>query len=75
MANRFPLTFDTTNNRIEELKSGDSLNLFGSALLDSTGVAGSLGQVLSSTVSGTLWVTAATGSSSDISPVMMGMIF
>lgn len=75
MANRFPLTFNTSNNKIEELKSGDALNLSGSALLDSTGATGSSGQVLSSTVSGTLWVTAATGGGSDISPVMMGMIF
>lgn len=73
MANRFPLIFNTSASRIEELKSGDALDLTGSILLDSTGSSGSLGQVLQSTVTGTLWSSA--GVSSDVNPVVMGMIF
>lgn len=71
MANRFPLIFNTSANRIEELNSGDALDLTGSILLDSTGSPGSSGQVLQSTVTGTLWSNVA----SDVSPVVMGMIF
>jgi hypothetical protein len=77
MANRFPLTFNTSSNRIEELKSGDSLDLSGSALLDSTGQPGTSGQVLQSTATGTVWSTfsGGGGGGSDVSPVVMGMIF
>lgn len=71
MANRFPLTFNPSTNKIEELKSGDALDLTSSILLDSTGQPGSSGQVLQSTVTGTLWSTG----SPDISSVVMGMIF
>jgi hypothetical protein len=62
MANKFPLVFNTTTNKIEEIVSGDALDLTGNGILDSTGVTGTSGQVLQSTGSGTLWANASGGS-------------
>jgi hypothetical protein len=54
MANRFPLIGNSVTKRLEELTSGDNLNLSQSGVYDGTGV-GTGGQVLYSTGDGIEW--------------------
>jgi hypothetical protein len=56
MADRYPLILNQTNSKLEELKSGDNLNLSGNGIYDGTG-SGSNGQVLTKTASGVKWQT------------------
>jgi len=39
MADRFPLVVDPSNFRIEEISSGDNLDLDGSSIVNATGIA------------------------------------
>ena len=41
MANRIPLVFDTTENKIKELPSGDNLNMSGSSINDAINISAS----------------------------------
>lgn len=38
MANRYPLIFDTTDNRLKEIPSGDNLNLSGSGIVNTSSI-------------------------------------
>ena len=57
MANRFPLILNTSSNQIQELPSGDSIDLSGSGLLMTGGTninAGTRGDILTYDSSGNL---------------------
>ena len=57
MANKFPLTINTAQNRIEELISGDGLDLTNSSIY-ANGSIGTAGQVLASNGSTVYWTAA-----------------
>lgn len=59
MANYFPVIGNSTTKRLEELKSGDSLNLTDSGIFDGTST-GSIGSVLKSTGTGVAWGSLTT---------------
>lgn len=52
MANRIPLVFDPTTNKIKELPSGDNLNLSNSSIVDAVNITAS-GTIVSGTVTTT----------------------
>ena len=57
MANRFPLILNTSSNQIQELPSGDSIDLNGSGLLMTGGTninTGTRGDILTYNASGNL---------------------
>lgn len=54
MADRFPLIVNATSKKIEELVSGDNLNLTGNGII-ANGSIGVSGQYLKSTGSGIIW--------------------
>jgi hypothetical protein len=60
MANRFPITINTSTNRLEELPATDNINLTSSGIYDGYSV-GVNGQVLESTGSGVRWTTPFDG--------------
>jgi len=57
MANRVPLVFDTTDNKIKELPSGDNLNMSGSSINDAINISAS--GVLTATTTNTVNINIA----------------
>lgn len=57
MSNRFPITVNTSTNRLEELPTSDNINLTGSGIYDGSSI-GANGQVLTSTGTGISWEDA-----------------
>lgn len=68
MANKFPLTVNTTQNRIEELVLGDSLDLSNSSIY-ANGSVGTAGQLLASNGSALYW---SDPNAADITDVTAG---
>lgn len=58
MANRFPITVNTSTNKLEELPISDNINLTSSGIYDGSST-GSNGQILTSTGFGVSWKSAS----------------
>lgn len=66
MANKFPVTLNSSTNRLEEIRTSDNLNLTNNGIYDGTS-AGTSGQVLTSSGSGGVsWSTISSGGATNL---------